>query len=744
MLLSLYQGDARTKRISEYCKANQKAKIQLQGCVASIDHFLLVANYLNTGIEQIYIAYDKEEAAYAFNNIENLLGEGIASFLPDSFKYPAYFESLNNNNVLMRNDAIDKLLHKSKKGSIIITYPEALFEYVVSPKMLEKATIQVKKGEEIDLDFLIEVLVNYGFERVDFVYEPGQFSIRGGIVDIFSYGNEWPYRVELFDEEVESIRTFDPMSQLSKQQIAFVSIVPNLNTEFGREEKVSFFETIPDNSVFWIKDLQSLKEKVHQCFEKSTSLSEKLQRSQDQALAKVFREAAFLNPSDLGMAIEQFDIVFVRPNRQIECDEQITLNCKPQPSFNRNFKLLIEQLEAHDKMGIKTHIFAYNRRQVNRFFAIFEDLNAQISFTPIIQSIDKGFIDLDLKIANFTDHQIFDRFYKYKIKKGFTKAQAMNLKMLRELKPGDYVSHIDHGVGRYSGLEKININGHIQESVRLFYKNNDALYVSINSLHKISKFSGKDGKIPSLNKLGSDAWKILKRKTKKKVKDIAEGLIKLYAKRKASKGFAFPEDGYLQNELEASFIFEDTPDQLSATVDVKTDMQNETPMDRLICGDVGFGKTEVAIRAAFKAVVGGKQVAILVPTTILALQHYKTISERLKDFPITIDYVNRFRSAREKNAIFEKLKEGKIDVVIGTHGLLNKNVGFSDLGLLVIDEEQKFGVSAKEKLRNLKVNVDTLTLTATPIPRNASIFSHGRSRSIYHSYSTTKQTVNSY
>jgi transcription-repair coupling factor (superfamily II helicase) len=401
----------------------------------------------------------------------------------------------------------------------------------------------------------------------------------------------------------------------------------------------------------------------------------------------------------------------------IDFQEQIVFNIKPQPSFNKNFKLLIKHLEDQEKENIETFIFTENPRQVQRFYNIFEDLNAKVQFHPVPKAIHQGFIDQDAKIACYTDHQIFARFHRYKLRQGFSKDKALNLKMLRELQPGDYVTHIDHGVGQYSGLEKIDINGHVQEAVRLFYKNKDVLYVSINSLHKISRFVGKDGKPPKLDKIGSDSWKKLKQRTKKKVKDIAGELIKLYAKRRASKGHAFPEDGYMQNELEASFIYEDTPDQYKATQAVKEDMMKEYPMDRLICGDVGFGKTEVAVRAAFKAVVDGHQVAVLVPTTILALQHNKTFNDRLQEFGVTVDYVNRFRTTKEKTEIYKRLEEGKIDIIIGTHAILNKKIKFKNLGLLVIDEEQKFGVTAKERLRNLKVNVDTLTLTATPIPR---------------------------
>ncbi|HEB62525.1 MAG TPA: transcription-repair coupling factor, partial [Bacteroidetes bacterium] len=519
-------------------------------------------------------------------------------------------------------------------------------------------------------------------------------------------------------EEVESIRTFDPLTQLSKTNIARVSIIPNINTKFTNTEKVTLFKVLPENTVIWIKDFQILIDKLQLCFEKAEIFAKTISAVDESDLAALFRDRAFILPNEIISDAQQFPIVILdKAIPELAISKKINFKSLPQPSFNKNFKLLIEDLNQNTAKGITNYILTDNPKQIERFYAIFQDLDAQVQFHPIKKAIDKGFVDLDMKVACYTDHQIFQRFHKYKLRRGFTKDQALNLKMLRELSPGDFVTHIDHGIGRYSGLEKINIAGHVQESVRLVYKNNDLLYVSINSLHKISKFSGKEGKVPKLSKLGSETWKNLKRKTKKKVKDIAAELIKLYAKRRASKGHAFPPDGYMQNELEASFIYEDTPDQLKSTIAVKEDMQKEYPMDRLICGDVGFGKTEIAIRAAFKAVIGGKQVAILVPTTILALQHAQTFKDRLNDFGVSVDYVNRFRSTKERRIIFEKLKAGEIDIVIGTHGLLNKDVGFKDLGLLIIDEEQKFGVAAKEKLRNLKVNVDTLTLTATPIPR---------------------------
>ncbi len=718
-LLDLYRNDTRTGTIVELLRKSDHVRLQALGMVGAQEAFVLAATYLQDPRSHLLIANDKEEAAYLLNDLSNLLEGQTVRFFPDSFKRPMNFETLNQANVLQRTDTIDKVSSPGKSGEIVVTYPEALFEQVVAPQVLEQTRISITTGEELDVDFLIDLMTEYGFKREDFVYEPGQYSIRGGIIDIFSYGNDFPYRVELFDTEVESIRTFDPTSQLSQKNIARVSIVPNINTRFKRDQKVSLFRVLPANTAIWVKDFQLLLDRLQQCFEKAEEFSKQVMLLEEEALKEIFRDRAFIFPNQVVEDVENHHLISLTDSPQpLDYTGKVVYTTRPQPSFNKNFQLLIDNLNENIKDGIENYLFTDNTRQVERFYAIFEDLKADIEhFHPITRAIHEGFVDRDLKIACYTDHQIFERFHRYKLRKGYAKDQAMNMRMLRELSPGDYVTHIDHGVGRYSGLEKIDINGHVQESVRLIYKNNDILYVSINSLHKISKYTGKDGSQPKLSKLGSDAWKSLKRRTKKKVKDIAGELIKLYAQRKASDGFAFPPDGYLQNELEASFIYEDTPDQFTATNDVKEDMMKEYPMDRLICGDVGFGKTEVAVRAAFKAIVGGKQVAILVPTTILALQHYRTFQERLDEFGATVDYVNRFRSTKEKREIYEKLKEGSIDVVIGTHALLNKKVGFKDLGLLVIDEEQKFGVAAKEKLRNIKVNVDTLTLTATPIPR---------------------------
>ncbi len=717
-LLEIYAQSEKVKKLLGLIAAQEPARVQLRGMLASHAGFVLSGMQKQLPGVHLYICADKEAAAYFQNNVIALLGERSAYFFPDSFKRPMQFDVLNTANVLSRTEAVNKLTASGRADKILVTYPAALFEKVVSPAVLDDHKIEIVKGELLDADTAIELLTDFGFTREDFVYEPGQFAIRGEIIDVYSYGNDYPYRIDRFDDEVESIRTFDPMTQLSVKEILKVSIIPNMNTKFSEAQKVSLLEVLPSSTTVWVTDFQMLKEQLELCYEEAIKLSATISAFDNAEIAAIFKEQAFIRPGDLIDELERFSLFFVEKHQlPFPINDVVSFDIKPQPNFNKNFTLLIDDLKKHSKKGMTNYLFADNPKQIERFYAIFEDMEAHVDFHPIQEAIHEGFIDLELNLACYTDHQIFQRFHRYKLKRGFTKDKALSLKMLRELRPGDFVTHIDHGVGRFSGLEKIDINGHTQESVRLIYKNNDLLYVSINSMHKIAKFAVKDGTTPKLSKLGSEAWKNLKKKTKRKVKDIAAELIKLYAKRKAAPGHAFPPDGYLQNELEASFIYEDTPDQYAASQAVKEDMMKAYPMDRLVCGDVGFGKTEVAIRAAFKCVIGGKQVAILVPTTILALQHYRTFDERLKEFGVTVDYINRFRTAKQKREVFAKLKEGKIDLVIGTHGLLNKQVGFKDLGLLIIDEEQKFGVAAKEKLRNIKVNVDTLTLTATPIPR---------------------------
>ncbi|PHI18874.1 transcription-repair coupling factor [Lewinellaceae bacterium SD302] len=737
-LLLDYAEDGRVAQIIEATRHTDAppARVQLRKLAGALDAFLMAGVYKKVRGHHLIIATDKEEAAYLQNTISSLLAPKTVRLLPDSFKRPLYFEVLDPTNVLQRTETINYLTNSKSPGEIVVTYPDALFEKVVAPQVLNKARIIIVKGETLDVDTIIEVLAEYGFKRQEFIYEPGQYSVRGGIIDIYSYGNDYPYRIELFDDEVESIRTFDPLNQLSVRAVDNVSIVPNINTKFDHSQKVSVFNVLPENTIVWLKDFQLLLDKLAEAYDRAITFGDKLTITDDAELAQIFKDRAFIRPGEVVEDVVHKNVVIFSDYKQpdsllkppVSADTATSLakkielkvidcQAQPQPSFNKNFEVIIRNLNENTGEGIKNFILTDNPKQVERFYSIFNDLDASVQFEPVLKDIHAGFLDFAQGKAIYTDHQIFERFHRYKLKRGYTKDQALNLRMLRDLQAGDLVVHIDHGVGRFSGLEKLEVNGKIQESVRLVYKNNDLLYVGINSLHKLSKYSGQDGKLPRIDKIGSDAWKNLKNRTKKKMKDMAGELIKLYAKRKATPGHAFPPDGHLQNELEASFIYEDTPDQLKATNDVKGDMQADNPMDRLICGDVGFGKTEVALRAAFKAAVDGKQVAVLVPTTILALQHSRTFKERLGEFGVTVDYVNRFRSAKQKKEIYARLKSGEIDILIGTHAILSKQVEFKDLGLLIIDEEQKFGVSAKEKLRKFKVNVDTLTLTATPIPR---------------------------
>ncbi|MBK9109332.1 MAG: transcription-repair coupling factor [Saprospiraceae bacterium] len=694
----------------------EKFPIFIGGLCGSRDSFLLLSSFLQHPRPYLVICADKEEASYMLDDLNALAEKPNAHFFPDSFRRPVLFEDIDFFQVQQRVDALQKLA--SSKPVILVTYPEALFEKTPSSKSIDQSRLEFQSGNPLDLDRILSKLNEFGFERTDFVYEPGQFSVRGGILDVFSFANENPYRIELNDDLIESIRTFDTQTQLSVQNISRFAIIPNVQSDYTGDTKRALLEVIPENTTIWVKDLHACMEALNACYESALRQSEKLLHYEEAKQIQLLSQKEYIQPEEFLSALSNFSLVFYQtlPD-SISNIQKLQVRSEAQPSFNKNFQLVIQNLETLQAKEYSCFLLTNSSAQIERFYNIFEDLKANVRYFPEVRSLREGFIDHDLKLACYTDHQIFSRFHGFKIKQGFTKDQSLSLKVLRELQPGDYVTHMDYGIGRFAGLEKITINGQQQESVRLIYRNDDILYVSIHSLHKISKYVGQEGTIPSLHKLGSDQWKVLKQKTKQKVKDIAKELIKLYAKRRASKGFAFHPDNYLQTELEASFMYEDTPDQYKATMDVKADMEKDCPMDRLICGDVGFGKTEVAVRAAFKAVQDGKQVAILVPTTILALQHFRTLKDRYKEFPLDVDYISRFRSAKEKTQIAKNLASGKTDIIIGTISLLNSKVKFKDLGLLIIDEEQKFGVASKEKLRQLKHNVDTLTLTATPIPR---------------------------
>lgn len=720
-LQGLYEQHPCLKKLTDDLLLPAPKLLRLNNIRHAAFSFFATSVFKSLDYNHIFILDDKEAAAYFQNDFETLSGALDVCLFPDSFKKTGQIGELNSSHVMLRAETLMKWNAEQVRKKVLITYPEAITEKVVNPNTFTKNTVFIKQNQKLDTPFLLEFLLDMGFVKEDFVYEPGQFAIRGGIIDIYSFGNEYPYRVELFDDEVESIRLFNPETQLSERRLLQVSIIPNIETHFDRSEKISLFEYIPENTIVWIHDAAHCVERIRKMTRFLEEKKEVIYVNDKEEETKILPED-FLSPEELVRQISQKRLVefgkgFADEEFQVPVYKEFSFQVNEQPSFNRNFEMLIQDLNDKSAAHFTLFIFSENAKQLERLRSIFTELKANILFTPIANSISAGFIDHDLKVVCYTDHQIFQRYHKYKMKQAYSQGKALNLRALKELIPGDFVAHIDHGIGRYSGLQKIDVNGVMQEAVRILYKDNDVLYVNINSLHKITRYTGKDGTEPKMHKIGSGAWEKLKAKTKKQVKDIASDLIRLYAARRASQGYAFAPDSYMQTELEASFMYEDTPDQGKAVQDVKKDMESNSPMDRLVCGDVGFGKTEVAIRAAFKAVADGKQAAVLVPTTILAYQHYQNFKERLKDFPCTVDYLNRFKSSKEKKLTFEKLEEGKIDIVIGTHALLGKDVKFKELGLLVIDEEQKFGVAAKEKIKNLKVNVDTLTLTATPIPR---------------------------
>ena len=743
VLLNEFSNDSRCFKIAEGIALPTPTYQHLTGLNGSAIAFVFAAIYNNAATKlynHIIVLRDAEEAAYFHNTLENITSALHLFYFPSSFKNKKNYRLLNASHVMLRTECLTHFSNPLSNGRVgaIITYPEALFEKVVLSKTLSDNIISIKQAEVIDVHAIMEKFVGYGFDRTDFVYEPGQFALRGGILDIYSFGNEKPYRIELFGNEVDSIRIFDAETQLSERKLLQVNIIPNTDVlqQAGSDEaaeKTSIINFLPANTIVWSEDWQFIKEKIEQQQEDldlflsiiNTQKNTK-QQAEDEAELHIkidVKQTDFATATELQNEIAQHHIIefgktayFANGIAQPKINE-IVFTTKEQPSFNRQFDLLIKNLKEYEAKKYNIFIFADNPKQLERLHTIFTDLKAEIQVTPIPTAIHQGFIDDALQLVCYTDHQIFQRYHKYKVKQAFNKNKALTLKTLRELQPGDYVTHIDHGVGVYSGLQKIEANGKMQEAVRIQYKDGDLLYVNISSLHKIGKYSGKEGSIPKTNKLGSDVWNKLKEKTKTQIKDIATDLIKLYAQRKSQEGFAHAPDNYMQTELEASFIYEDTPDQAKATEDVKKDMEKPQPMDRLVCGDVGFGKTEIAIRAAFKTCCDGKQAAVLVPTTILAYQHYKTFGERLKDFPVTVDFVNRFKTAKEKKLTLQKLAEGKIDIIIGTHAILSKDVQFKDLGIMIIDEEQKFGVAAKEKLKQLRTTVDSLTLTATPIPR---------------------------
>ena len=725
LVRSLFRESSAQAALKTQLTEQTRDNCVVSGLVGSALSISIAELFKETALPFLLILNDKEQAAYHLNDLENILGDESVLFYPGSYRRPYQIEQTDNANVLLRSEVLNRI-NSRKKPALIVTYPEALFEKVVTKKELEKNTLKISVGENLSIDFVNEVLFEYNFKRVDFVTEPGEFSVRGGILDVFSFSNDEPYRIEFFGDEIDSIRTFDVETQLSLEQLKKVFVIPNVENKLMEENRESFLKYISGKTIICLKDQEIVNSAIDTLFTKATQAYDRLQGE----VKRISPELLFCTSGLLKKQFEGFKTITLASSNPHGLREKvgdtlpentsklIGFNTKPQPSFNKQFDLLIENLNQNTDKGYTNYIFCSSDQQAKRFQDIFADAKVAVTqFETVVFPLYQGFIDHQCKHVCYTDHQVFERYHKFSLKNGYAKKQAITLKELTNLVVGDYVTHIDHGIGKFGGLQKIEVEGKQQEAIKLIYGERDILYLSIHSLHKISKYNGKDGTVPKIYKLGSAAWKKLKQKTKARVKHIAFNLIELYAKRRLQKGFQYDPDSYLQHELESSFIFEDTPDQSTATADVKADMESERPMDRLICGDVGFGKTEVAVRAAFKAVDNGKQVAILVPTTILAFQHFKTFSERLDTMPVKVDYLNRFRTAKERKGVLENLKNGRLDIVIGTHQLVSKAIEFKDLGLLIIDEEQKFGVAVKDKLKTIKENVDTLTLTATPIPR---------------------------
>lgn len=689
-----------------------------EGLRGSSFSFLIADLFKHSSNNFFIICADKEKAAYLLNDLQSLLPDKHILYFPESYKVPYKEEKTSNASVQERTETLSTLSKDAFHG-IVVTYSTALSEKVASRQALGKNTLLIKKGEKLSIEFIREFLQGYDFELVDFVVEAGQYSIRGGIIDVFSFAHELPYRIELFGNDVDLIKTFDPATQLSNHQYDFVTIIPNIRSGQVVETRHAFTDYLKQDTILCFDDVLLTKDLIGKYYGKA-------EKAFDQLGGEVTHlppAELYLTGADLEVLIKPFHLIEFGVSNAI-ASTTVHFQQSPQPQFHKNFELLINNLKENKAKGYKNYLATDNAKQAERLHTIFNDLLAREHRTAesLIEHINinvhEGFIDHDLKIACYTDHQVFERYHRFHLKETrYRTSEALTIKEILALAPGDFVTHIDHGIGRFGGLVKLHVNGKEQEAVKLVYKDNDFLYVSIHSLHRISKYTGKEGNVPRIDKLGSTTWATLKQKTKRKVKEVAYDLIKLYAQRKAQPGHAFPRDNYLQHELEASFIYEDTPDQVKVTADVKRDMEKPHPMDRLVCGDVGFGKTEIAIRSAFKAVCDSRQVAVLVPTTILAYQHYKTFSDRLKGLPCNIDFINRFRSTKQQKDTLARLAEGKIDILIGTHKIVGKDVVFKNLGLLIIDEEQKFGVGVKDKLKTFKTTVDTLTLTATPIPR---------------------------
>lgn len=711
-LLKIFAAHPQVTALNSLLNGNTPTNIFLKGLNGSGAAMTIASLFLKRRGSYVCILNDQEEAGYFYHDLIQLTGSNDIYFFPSAYRRAIKYGHIDPANEILRTEVLS-VLQDQEAPFVIVSYPDALAEKVISRDDLKKNTLKISVGEKLDNMFVSDVLDEYGFEQVDYVYEPGQYALRGSILDVFSFSYEFPYRIDFFGKEVETIRTFDVETQLSKEKLDSIYIVPEMNK--SNRTNTLLLDSLPEQTILATKDLAWTKERIDSLWNEEPIVGDEESFTDSSMMrAKLVTGEDFLRAA-LNFRRMHFG---VRPTGV--ADATLTFSTQAQPIYHKNFDMVSSSFQSYLENGYTLYILSDVEKQATRIRAIFEDRGENVPFTPVNKTVHEGFADETLRICLFTDHQLFDRFHKFNLKsdKARSGKLTLSLKELNQFTTGDYIVHIDHGVGQFGGLVRTEVNGKIQEAIKLIYQNNDIIFVSIHSLHKLSKYKGKDsGEAPKLNKLGTGAWEKMKERTKKKVKDIARDLIILYSQRKQEKGFAYTPDSFMQHELEASFIYEDTPDQMKATADVKEDMENPRPMDRLICGDVGFGKTEVAIRAAFKAVSDNKQVAVLVPTTVLAFQHFQTFSERLKDFPCRIDYISRARTTAQIKATLNDVAEGKVNILIGTHRIVSKDVKFKDIGLLIIDEEQKFGVSVKEKLRQMKVNVDTLTMTATPIPR---------------------------
>ena len=715
-LQRIYAGHPNVRALAAQLENSSVRSIFLGGLHASASSLFLSSVIDTSPRTFVFILGDVEEAGYFYHDLIQINGEKNVLFFPSSYRRAIRYGQKDAANEILRTEALNRL--QKQEPVCIVTYPDAIAEKVVSQKVLAEKTITLSIGQCIGTDVLMDMLAEWGFEQVDYVYEPGQYSLRGSIVDVYSYASEYPYRIDFFGDEIDSIRTFEVESQLSKERKDSISIVPEL-ASMQRGEYVSFFRFLKDDAVIGMKDFLWIRERIDVVHEETVS-KQALEAADEIQREDLLRmNNRLMDGSSFTSDVLEFRRMEFGNKPTGHPQATLTFDVVAQPIFHKNFDLVSSTLDDYVQKGYTLYICTDSEKQAKRLKDIFEERGDAITFTYVNKTLHEGFTDNFLKKCFFTDHQIFDRFHKYNLRSERARSGkvALTLKELSQFEPGDYVVHIDHGIGKFAGLVRLPNGNSTQEVIKLVYQNDDVVFVSIHSLHKISKYKGKEGEPPRINKLGTGAWEKIKERTKTKIKDIARDLIRLYSQRKQEKGFAYSPDSFMQHELEASFLYEDTPDQSKATADVKADMESQRPMDRLVCGDVGFGKTEVAMRAAFKAVTDNKQVAVLVPTTVLAYQHFQTFSERLKDFPCKVEYLSRARTAKDTTRIIKELADGTINIIIGTHKLIGKSVKFKDLGLLIIDEEQKFGVSVKEKLRQIKVNVDTLTLTATPIPR---------------------------